>query len=80
MTYTIEFENEGQGTARGIYVTDTLHPALDEGTLVLRDMFRVDFASNTQTPATFPWSFDLQTRTVTVMCGDAGFRLGGRFV
>lgn len=80
MTYTIEFENEGQGTARGVYVTDTLHPALDETTLVLRDMFRVDFASNTQVSATFPWSFDPLTRTVTVLCGNAGFRNGGRFV
>ncbi|MEW5883723.1 MAG: hypothetical protein AB1725_05820 [Armatimonadota bacterium] len=80
MTYTIEFENEGDGTALGTYVRDPLDPALDETTLVLRDMRRVNFLTEVETSANFPWSFDPRTRVVTLQTGDAESREGGRFI
>lgn len=80
MTYTIEFENEGEGLALETFVRDALDPALDDATLVLRDMRRVNYLTETESPATFPWSYDPRTRTITVMTGDADFRQGGRFI
>lgn len=77
MTYTIEFENEGEGLALETFVRDTLDPALDGATLVLRDMKRVNYLTEAETPTNFPWSYDPRTRVVTVMTGDAEFREGG---
>ena len=80
MTYIIEFENEGEGLALETFVRDTLDPALDDATLVLRDMRRVNYLAETDSPATFPWSYNPRTRTITVLTGDADFRQGGRFI
>lgn len=35
LNFTIEFENEGEGIAFGVYVTDRLDADLDESTLML---------------------------------------------
>ncbi len=80
MTYTIEFENEGEGLALETFVRDTLDPSLDDTSLVLREMKRVNYLTETETPANFPWAYDPRTRTVTIMTGDADFRQGGRFI
>lgn len=80
MTYTVEFENEGDGTALDVFVKDVLDRALDDSTLTLREMQRVDFLNKVETPASFPWSYDARTRTVTVLTGDAEPRQGGRFI
>lgn len=80
MTYTLEFENEGEGLALETFVRDTLDPSLDDTSLVLRDMKRVNYLTETETPANFPWAYDPRTRTVTIMTGDADFRQGGRFI
>jgi len=84
MTYTIEFENVGDGPALGVYVKDVLDPALDETTLNVRSMYSIAF-STTDVPlssaaATFPWNYDAQTRTVTLLAGNASGRAGGSFV
>ncbi len=80
MTYTVEFENEGQGLALETFVRDTLDPALDGATLIVRDMRRVNFLTEAETSANFPWSYDSRTRTLTVQTGDADSRQGGRFI
>jgi uncharacterized repeat protein (TIGR01451 family) len=37
LQYTIEFENEGDGIAFGVFVEDILDPSLDDSTLILSD-------------------------------------------
>jgi len=39
--YTVEYENEGDGSAFGVYVTDSLDPSLDESTLEISPMYSV---------------------------------------
>ena len=80
MTYAVEFENEGDGTAFGTYVTDVLDGNLDDSMLSVRDFYSVDWATNAQTPATFQYSYDSHTRTLTVFTGDDGPRKGGKFI
>ncbi|MFA5162870.1 MAG: hypothetical protein WC421_11595, partial [Elusimicrobiales bacterium] len=75
----VEFENEGEGTAFGTYVTDALDANLDDSVLSVRDFYSVDWATNAQTPANFPYAYDPHTRTLTVFTGDAGPRKGGKF-
>ena len=83
MTYTVEFENVGDGNALGVYVKDVLDPSLDDTSLALSSMYSLVFSSgvpvSTMT-ANFPWSYDPQTRTVTVLTGNAGPNSGGSFV
>ena len=81
MTYTLEYENSGEGTALGVYVKDTLDASLDDSTLRLRDHYLLDHTSATrQIVTTFPWTYDSHSRTVTVMAGDAQPHWGGSFV
>ncbi|MEK7388431.1 MAG: Ig-like domain-containing protein [Elusimicrobiota bacterium] len=83
MTYTLEFENVGDGTALGVFIKDVLDPNLDDSILTVRDMNThvfVDDVPISTTPANFPWSYDLKTRTVTVLTGNAGPHHGGSFV
>ncbi|MBU4304475.1 MAG: DUF11 domain-containing protein [Candidatus Omnitrophica bacterium] len=37
LTYTLSYENEGEGKAFGVYITDTLDEDLDENTLVINN-------------------------------------------
>ena len=39
LNYTIEYENEGDGSAFGVYVTDILDPGLDESTIEISPMY-----------------------------------------
>ena len=83
MTYTVMFENVGDGQALGVFVKDVLDPSLDDSILTVRDMYTHSFVDDvpiSTTPANFPWSYHPQTRTVTVLTGNAGPNNGGSFV
>jgi sugar lactone lactonase YvrE len=83
MTYTLEFENVGDGNALGVYVKDVLDPALDDTVLNLSNMYSLAFSSGvpvSTTTANFPWAYDPATRTLTVLTGNAAPSAGGSFV
>jgi uncharacterized repeat protein (TIGR01451 family) len=56
LEYTVEYENEGEGTAFGVYITDTLDESLDASTLAIVDDGR----------------YDPSTRTITWLIGEVG--------
>ena len=56
LDYTIEYENEGEGIAFGVYITDTLDESLDASTLVINE-------DGTYNPS---------TRTITWLIGEVG--------
>ncbi len=61
ITYTVEYENEGAGTAYGVYVTDKLPAVLDESTLNLQD----------------DGVYVASTRTIIWQVGEVASRAGG---
>lgn len=63
LTYTVEYQNEGAGTAYGVYVTDQLDEDLDAATLNVG-------GGGTYDPA---------TRTITWYVGEVGPGAGGSF-
>jgi len=54
LNYTIEYENEGQGVAFGVYITDTLDKNLNASTLTIGDN----------------GTYDPSTRTITWLIGE----------
>ncbi|MBK8027555.1 MAG: DUF11 domain-containing protein [Chloroflexi bacterium] len=58
INFTIEFENEGEGIAYGVYVTDTLEEDIDASTLVL--------------PPGEGGVYDPDTRTISWFIGEVG--------
>ncbi len=79
MTYTVMFENEGQGTAFDVYVTDIFDSNLDDSNISIKDFYLVDWATNTETPTTLPYSYDPQSHKLTVLAGTFDSRQGGKF-
>jgi uncharacterized repeat protein (TIGR01451 family) len=61
LNYTVGYENEGEGIAFGVYITDTLPPELNASTLVVGEDGAYD-----------PW-----TRTVTWLIGEVGSNENG---
>ncbi len=51
LDYTITYENEGEGTAYGVYITDTLSQYLDDSTLIIND----DIGSYNPDTGTITW-------------------------
>ncbi len=83
MTYTVEFENVGDGTALGVYVADVLPLALDQNTLSVSDMYALTFDTNSlivsTAPASFAWHYDQASHTLVVLTGNAAPSAGGSF-
>ncbi|TET75805.1 MAG: DUF11 domain-containing protein [Dehalococcoidia bacterium] len=61
LDYTVRYDNVGEGTASGVYVTDVLDEDLDDSTLVIG-------AGGT---------YDIPTRTITWLIGTVGPGVGG---
>lgn len=71
--YKIEFENEGEGIAYGVYFTDILDQDLDDTTLVIGPVKDV---ANDQVLAP-AGTYDPGTRTITWLAGETGSNQGG---
>jgi uncharacterized repeat protein (TIGR01451 family) len=61
LRFTVQYENEGEGSAYGVYVTDVLDEQLDDSTL---DLLENGF-------------YDPATRTITWLVGEVGPHIGG---
>ncbi|MEW6617885.1 MAG: amidase domain-containing protein [bacterium] len=81
LEYTIEFENEGEGIAYGVYITDILDKDFDDSSLWVGDVKRIDENGN-ETEANFAYRYDPKTRMITVFVDNGGEVLsknGGKF-
>jgi len=68
ITFTIEFENEGEGTAYGVYIDDTLDEDLDASTLEFFDLLPAIVDS---------YHYDEKTHTITWYIGQVDPHSGG---
>jgi uncharacterized repeat protein (TIGR01451 family) len=73
LEYKVEYENEGEGSAFGVYVTDRLDENLDESTLEIGPMVSTIDGSVVAPPGTY----DPNSRTVTWFVGEVGPHEGG---
>ncbi|WP_010248686.1 S-layer homology domain-containing protein [Acetivibrio cellulolyticus] len=73
LNYKVEFENEGQGEAFGVFFTDTLDKDLDDTTLVIGPVYSTK--DNTQIAP--KGIYDPATRTITWFAGDVKSKEGG---
>ncbi|MEW6620414.1 MAG: right-handed parallel beta-helix repeat-containing protein [bacterium] len=73
LTYKVEYENEGEGIAYGVYVTDILDEDLDETTLQVKEMFSTKDGSQVSPVA----SYNSKTRCITWYVGEVGPKEGG---
>jgi len=73
LNYRVQFENEGEGIAFGVYFTDTLDEDLDDSTLVIGPVISTIDQSIIAPPGTYNPS----TRTITWLVGEVGPSEGG---
>lgn len=73
LNYTVEFENEGEGIAFGVYFTDTLDEDLDDSTLEIGPVISTIDGSIIAPAGTYNPS----TRTITWLVGEVGPGAGG---
>jgi parallel beta-helix repeat protein len=73
LNYKIEFENEGEGTAYGVYFIDTLSEYLDDSTLKIGSVISTG-DSTIIGPKGF---YNQDTRTITWFVGELGSGEGG---
>ncbi|MEK9149411.1 MAG: hypothetical protein AAB267_05130, partial [Candidatus Desantisbacteria bacterium] len=73
LNYKIEYENEGEGIAFGVYFTDTLDEDLDDSTLEIGPVIDVNTGQKIGEPGTY----NPETRTITWFVGEVGSRQGG---
>ncbi|MCG2794931.1 MAG: IPT/TIG domain-containing protein, partial [Actinomycetia bacterium] len=73
LDYKVEYENEGEGIAFGVYVTDVLDEDSDDSTLEIGPVYDVETGEQVAPPGTYyP-----QTRTITWTIGEVGPGQGG---
>jgi hypothetical protein len=73
LDYKVEFENEGEGIAFGVYFIDALDEDLDDATLEIGPVISVQTGAQIAPAGTY----DLQTRTVTWFVGEVDSEKGG---
>ncbi|MCL6583859.1 MAG: DUF1566 domain-containing protein [bacterium] len=73
LDYKVEFENEGEGIAFGVYFTDTLDEDLDDSTLTIGPVRSTKDGSEIAPPGVY----DPQSRTITWFVGEVGPKEGG---
>jgi uncharacterized repeat protein (TIGR01451 family) len=74
LNYKVEFENEGEGIAFGVYFTDVLPESLDESTLQIGPVYSTADNTTIIAPA---GTYDSSTRTITWFAGEVGPGAGG---
>ena len=73
LEYKVEYENEGEGIAFGVYFTDTLDEDLDDSTLDIGPVISTLDGSVIAAPGTYAPA----TRTITWLVGEVGPGEGG---
>jgi len=73
LDYKVEYENVGEGTAFGVYVTDTLDKDLDDSTLQIGPVIDTETGQNIAGPGIYSPG----TRTITWYVGEVGPGQGG---
>ncbi|MDD5558597.1 hypothetical protein [Candidatus Methylomirabilis sp.] len=73
LDYKVEYENEGEGIAFGVYFTDTLDQDLNDSTLVIGPVIDIQTGAQIARPGTY----NPQTRTITWFVGEVGPGHGG---
>lgn len=73
LIYTINYENEGEGIAYGVYFTDTLEEDLEPSSLKIGPVIDALTGQNIGKPGIY----NPQTRTITWFVGEVGSRQGG---
>lgn len=73
MDYKVEYENEGEGIAFGVYFTDTLDEDLDDSTLLIGPVISTIDGSVIAEPGIY----NIGTRTITWFVGEVGPGEGG---
>jgi len=73
LDYTVEYENEGEGTAYGVYFTDTLDEDLDDSTLEIGQVKSTKDDSIIASAGTY----NSKTRTINWFVGEVGPGEGG---
>jgi len=73
LDYRVEFENEGEGIAFGVYFTDTLDSDLDDSTLIIGPVKSTVDGSVIAPSGTY----NSATQTITWLVGEVGSRKGG---
>ena len=73
VNYTVEYENEGEGIAYGVYFTDTIKDEFDTDSISISPVFRKNDSRIIAPPGTF----DPTTRTITWYVGTVDPKEGG---
>jgi uncharacterized repeat protein (TIGR01451 family) len=73
LDYSVEYENEGEGIAFGVYFTDTLDPNLDDSTLKIGPVIDVNSGEQIGGVGTY----NAETRTITWFVGQVDPNQGG---
>jgi hypothetical protein len=73
LDYKVEYENEGEGIAYGVYFTDTMDEDLDDSTLQVGPVIDVKTGQKIAEPGVY----NPQTRTITWLVGEVASKQGG---